>query len=202
MRLKFAAFFAGAFMFLTVPAFASPAGGVFCAGQVDGSTFSSLTAGGLTATAWSTGGSQETLVCKDGGVGEMGLGISGDENNEIDSDDFVQLDFNFVPFHAMGTFTIESVQTGESFDVWNSANNGSLAGAILLDSSSGGSNDVVTVTLDTGTLRYIDITAPTGNVLVDSVTLPTPEPSTYLLLGTGLLMLGISMRRKFASVSC
>lgn len=201
MRFKFAALLAGAFL-MTMPAFATPTGGVFCAGKVNGSTFSSLTVGGLTATAWSTGGASETLVCKNAGTGEMGLGISGDEQNEIDNDDFVQLDFLNVPVHALGTFTIESVQGGESFDVWNSGVNGSLAGAVLLGSASGGSSDSVTVTLDTGTLQFVDITAPTGNVLLNSVNLPTPEPSTYLMMGTGLLMLGLFMRRKFASTSC
>ena len=193
MRFKFAALLAGA-LFFTASAFASPVGGVFCAGHANGSTFTSLNAGGITATAWSTGGASETLVCKAGGVGEMGVGISGDEDNEIDSDDFVQLDISGL---NLAQVTIESVQSNEGFQIFGSNSNGVLGGTSLAMNSDGSVTQ--SVTLNTQGFKFLDITATTGNVLVDSVT--TPEPSSYFLMGTGLLMLGFMMRRKFASAS-
>ncbi|MGH9709840.1 MAG: PEP-CTERM sorting domain-containing protein, partial [Candidatus Acidiferrales bacterium] len=71
----------------------------------------------------------------------------------------------------------------------------------LLASGSGGLTDTLTFPLSG--FNFVDVTASSGNVLIDTVGgSATPEPSTYLLMGTGLLMLGFFKRRKFASASC
>ena len=200
MRFKFAALLAGAFLFATVPAFAGPVN--FCAAGSYGPTNEGLSvmSGGLTATGWqgtstSTKNTATDLSCKDEGSSEFGLGIFSDPDGEIGTTNFVQL----AGLGSGATLTlIESVQSGEGFELFGSSSDGVL-GTTLLGSNTGCGTCSVTVSL--GQFSFLDITASSGNVLLDSVT-ATPEPSTYLLMGTGLFMLGLFMRRKFASASC
>lgn len=200
MRFKFAALLVGAFLFATVPAFAGPVN--FCAAVPSGPTDvgPSVTSGGLTATGWqgtstSTMNTATHLSCKDEGASEFGLGIFSDPDGEINTTNFVQI----AGLSSGATLTvIESVQSGEGFGLFGSDSNGVL-GTTSLGSNTGCGTCSVTVTL--GKFSFLDITATSGNVLLDSIN-PTPEPSTYLLMGTGLLMLGLFMRRKFASASC
>ncbi|HEV2304150.1 MAG TPA: PEP-CTERM sorting domain-containing protein [Candidatus Acidoferrales bacterium] len=199
MRFKFAVLLAGAFLFLTVPAFAGPIS--FCASGSYGPTDvgTSVMSGGLTATGWmgtstTTQNTPTDLSCKDEGAAEFGLGIFADptHDGEIGVGDFVQ-----VAGLTGATITvIESVQSGEGFELFGSDTNGVL-GTDLLGSGSG--CGTCTATFNMGSNTYLDLTASKGNVLLDNVA--TPEPSTYLLMGTGLLMLGFLMRRKLASAS-
>jgi len=198
MRFKFAALLAGAFLFLTVPAFAVPVS--FCAPGSYGPTDvgASVTANGLTATGWqgtstTTMNTATDLSCKDQGSNEFGLGIFSDSDGEINTHNFVQ-----ISGLAGATLTvIESVQGGEGFELFGSNDNGVL-GTSLLGSGTGCGTCTLTVHMDD--FAFLDVTASSGNVLLDNVS--TPEPGTYLLMGTGLLMLGLFMRRKFASASC
>ncbi|MGH9865554.1 MAG: PEP-CTERM sorting domain-containing protein [Candidatus Acidiferrales bacterium] len=197
MRMKFV-LLAGAALLLTAPAFAGSVN--LCTGQAPNSDVGpSLTVGGITATGWQ--GTSTTamntatdMFCKSGGAGETGLGIDSDINGEIGTTNFIQL----AGLSGSVTLNIESVQSGEGFDILGSDGNGIL-GTTSLSSGSGGLTDSVTVNL--GSFKYLDITATSGNVLLNTVS-PTPEPGTYLLMGTGLLMFGFFMRRKFASSSC
>ncbi|HLW81353.1 MAG TPA: PEP-CTERM sorting domain-containing protein [Candidatus Acidoferrales bacterium] len=199
MRFKLALLLAGAFLFLTVPVFAGPIS--FCTSGSYGPTDvgSSVTSGGLTATGWmgtstTTSNTATDLSCKDQGTAEFGLGIFADptKEGEISNNDFVQ-----VAGLAGATVTvIESAQSGEGFELLGSDTNGVLGTDSL---GSGTGCGTCTVSFNMGSNTYLDITASSGNVLLDSVA--TPEPSTYLLMGTGLLMLGLLARRKFASAS-
>ena len=208
MRFKFAALLVGAFLFLTVPAFAGPVN--FCAAGSYGPTnvgTSVTAAGGLTATGWlgtstTTMNMATNLSCKDEGSTEFGLGILADptHDGEIGDGDFVQI----AGLKGATITMIDSVQSGEGFDIFGSNSNGVL-GTTLLQSGNG--CGVCTVTVKVGGFSFIDITAftPEGgnsaaNVLLGGIS-ETPEPSTYFLLGTGLLMLGFIARRKFASTS-
>lgn len=197
MRFKFAALLAGAFL-LTVPAFAGPIN--FCAPGSYGPTNVglSVTAGGLTATGWqgtstTTMNTATNLSCKDEGANEFGLGILSDSDGEINTHNFVQI----AGLTGANLTVIESVQTNEGFELFGSNDNGVL-GTTLLGSDTGCGTCSVTVNL--GNFEFLDITASSGNILLDNIS-ATPEPGTYLLLGTGLLMLGFFARRKFASAS-
>lgn len=198
MRLKFAALLAGAFMFLTVPAFAGSID--FCAGQAtDTNLGASLSANGITATGWSANGVSADLYCKADGPTETGLGLVGTAENEIGPGQFVQMDLSNFSGTSL-TFTIESLQAGEGFTFFASDTNGVLGSSFVTSGVGTGANQVVTVTVPDAT--YLDITGSgsgSENVLLGAG--PTPEPGSYLLMGTGLLMLGFFMRRRFASAS-
>jgi len=194
MRLKFLAVLAGALL-MTVPAFAGTAD--FCLGQTanaDTGT-ASLSAGGITATGFASNGVMEDLYCKAEGANETGLGLANTADHEIGVNNFIQLDMgNFTST----VLTIESVQSTEGFSIIGTNSAGTLAGGSTLAGETDGGTDTVTVNF--AGFQFVDITATAGNVLLGSVS--TPEPSTYLLMGTGLLMLGMLVRRKFASASC
>lgn len=137
------------------------------------------------------------MFCKDDGPGEMGLGIDSDINDEINTTNFIQL----AGLSGIVTIVvnIQSVQSGEGFDIFGSNSNGVL-GMTLIGSGSGSLVENVTVNMSGFT--FLDVTASSGNVLLDTVTTPVPEPATLVLMGSGLLFLGFLMRRRFASVSC
>ena len=200
MRLKFLAVLAGA-LFMTVPAFASTID--FCSGQPTGVDLgtNTLTSGGIIATGYKSNGVTNDLFCKNEGPGEVGLGLAGTSQDEIGKGNFIQLDVSNL---VSTVITIESVQSTEGFDILGTNSSGTLVGGIVLANQTGGGTDTVTVNFGSAcggsACQFLDLTATAGNVLLGSVS--TPEPSTYLLMGTGLLMLGFIVRRKFASASC
>ena len=201
MRLKFLAVLAGALL-MTVPAFAGPTS--FCSepsGTGPTDIGASEVVSGITITGWSgtsttTANTQVDLSCKNESVGEAGLGLMNDSDGEINSHSFVQLDLGNLHITSL---TIESIQSNEGFTILGS----SMSGVLGTDVLGSGSGLPVTqsVTINTAGIEFVDIKATSGNVLLSSFT-ATPEPSTYFLMGTGLLMLGFIVRRKFASASC
>lgn len=199
MRFKVATLLAGAFMFLTVPAFAGSVD--LCAGQTANSAHATLSQGGIMATGWASNGVSADLFCKVSGTpGETGVGlVTNDSTHEISTGNFIQLDVSALSF-VTSELTIGSVQTNEGFEVVGSNTSGTLGTTVLAGPVTGGNIDNVTVNFKG--FQFVDVTATSGDVLLTSITTPTPEPSTYLLLGTGLLMLGFMMRRKFVSTSC
>ena len=197
MRLRLAASLAGAFLFLGVPVFASP---VSLCGSNTGNMGNSFSVSGIGASGWqgtstSSTNSPTALFCKNGGANEDGLGIASDIDHEIGTTNFIQLS----GLSGSVTLNIQSVQSGEGFGIFGSNSHGVL-GTSSLGSMSGGNTDNITVNL-TG-FTYLDVTATGGNVLIDTASSSTPEPGTYLLMGTGLLMFGFFLRRRFAPASC
>ncbi|HXH51303.1 MAG TPA: PEP-CTERM sorting domain-containing protein [Terriglobia bacterium] len=131
---------------------------------------------------------------------ETGLGIASQVSHEIDNSQFIQFDVSsLLSSFIGGSFTIGSLQSGESFEICESNTLGDIGtcGSAIFESGSTTQNTVSL--MDWGSFDFYSITAASGDVLVDSfAATPVPEPVSMLLLGSGLLGLGF-LRRRFGS---
>jgi hypothetical protein len=196
MRFKMATMLAGAALLLASPVWADTVSWNLSNPSGPIGTSETYTAGGTTITAYGYNGSTPTdLFGKTAGGDETGLGLVGKSDDEIGGNAFVQLDLTQLISSGYTNFqlAIGSVQPGETYDVWGSNKKGVL-GTLLLHGSLDGTKFSIP---DGGQYSFISITAPTGDVLVDSFTAQTPEPSSLALLGTGLVALSGLIRRKF-----
>ncbi len=155
------------------------------------------TFGPIVATTWDIGTSgQLTLFNKDQGfTGEQGIGVyQGDGNphpdttNEITEFNFIQLDLSTVlaqsPPPDMITLTIQSVQLGEGFAVYQSNTSGVLGTFISSYRNITSASDAVyTISVPvSSSFPFINITAlpvvapyDTSDVLLSAVALPSCE---------------------------
>jgi hypothetical protein len=174
--------------------------GFQCPNTPAGTSTLTYTSGGLniTASGYAIGGSGAELYVKQAGYGETGLGIAADVNHEINSNYVVDLNVRDLTNHGItsGWLTLLSVQTGEGYKVCT-GNVAAQVGADNCQSAYGGLVDTIPITWSN--LDYlIGITAPTGNVLVASSLVATPEPGTIALFGAGAAGLGlIRLPRRF-----
>ncbi len=180
-----------------------PAGGS-CPGAT---TLSSLTYsnGGLTvvATGWSATNTSTPLFVKNAGAGEHGLGIASETSHEITSPHFVNLNVSnlFTNGFTRGTLTLqlESVE-GDTYKVCVGNAPGTFGSSFCQSAGPGGSSSIALVYLSmsdmfNNSFPDIGITGTTGDVLVDSVTVP--EPSSIGLVGIGLVGV-LLLRRRFS----
>ena len=149
---------------------------------------STFTDGGfsLTASGFLTAGGPTDLFAKSAGVGETGLGTNIDsKDHEILSTDFVQLTLPTTPPSNFQMVLLASVQSGESAEVFFTKTAGSLTGATLIGTLTGNGSVTVPAGDQTG---FIDITAGSGNVLLESATV-TAIPDS----GSAVALLGIAL---------
>lgn len=167
---------------------------------------STFTEGGLslTASGFLTSGGATALFAKStgpiGGAGETGLGLARDPSgdNEITTDDFIQLTVPTTPTSTFNLALLSSVQQGEQALVYFTTTSGSLTGATLIGTITNADGSVTIPNSDqTG---FIDITAGSANVLLESATFTSNRTTvpdsgtTAVLLGCALSGLGVVRR--------
>ena len=157
-------------------------------------------------TGYASPGVQADLWAKNegaiGGSPEQGIGLAGEVDHEIAGSQFVQI--NVAAANAAGltqqTLSVDSVQAGESYNVWGSNTAGALGTLI------GGGLTSPTFTFTNTGFTFIGISSNAGDVALDDamfappVGVATPEgASTAAFLLMGLLGLGILTAKKRVS---
>ena len=168
-------------------------------------TSSTFTESGVSVTAYgfTSGGVATALYAKNGGVGEMGLGIASDSDHEINSSTFVQLNLTTLSGSSLSSLFFGSVQSGETALIYFSNTLGLLGapiGSVTSDSTfdvTSYLNGYVGVTTS-GVQGYVD-----PNVLITTLTANTtnrvPDGGTTLALLGGALTALALIRRKLVA---
>lgn len=181
-----------------------------------------------TSTATLSNCSATNLFAKSDGPNETGLGLAGQGNgeNEIGFDgtnaDYV-IGLNVSSLFNLGatsmTLSFGSVQPGEAYAILGYGSDPFLNSSFALtntqawvgnDGSTSAQVFSSTISLNAND-QFLVFVSPCGaslnpppcgsNVTLDSLTAQTPEPGTLVLLGSGLLLVGFGMRRRFVSRS-
>jgi hypothetical protein len=118
----------------------------------------------------------------------MGLGIVGPPDNEITPTTFIQLDlhnlFAMSPSPTMLTLTIQSIQTGEGFAIYQSNTAGVLGTPIPGGTGTNppkGVTQTITVPISAAN-PFVNVTAISGDVVLSSVVVPQCPISAPLIL--------------------
>lgn len=177
--------------------FTSPAGTL---GTTQPYTANSVT---ITALGFDSLGNPINLFGKTDGGDESGLGLAGQPHNEIQTNNFIQLDIldlqNKYPSATL-SMILGSVQDGESGNIYGSNIAGNL-GTYLFTVTDESSFGVPT------SYRYVGVTAGAEDILISSLTAvstanPVPVPPSMLLALTGLgLCGGWTWRRRRAAIA-
>jgi hypothetical protein len=167
----------------------------------------------VTATGYNSSNSLTNLYGKADGGDEDGLGLSNDPSgeHEITAGSMIQLNLSNLIADGVTSVTIVmgSTTNGETWEICKDTTAGSLATCSNTGHSEEGAGIVVT-----SISTYLDITAigkdnsgANSNVLLTSLSYDggggvqsiTPEPVAFLLMGSGLGILGLLNLRRSRS---
>lgn len=164
-----------------------------------------ITAAGFTSNAFTT---SATLFEKNGGAGEIGLGLTNDPNagqNEINGSNLIRIDFTNAKNAGVTNFDFQfgSTTAGESWLVF--ASNSPTTGFVQVAS---GSDELVHTLVGVPfNFYYFKEDTSTGatldNVLLAEVSgvAAVPEPATWAMMLLGFVGLGFAFRQSRRKVS-
>jgi hypothetical protein len=164
-----------------------------------GATSQSYSSGGTTVTAYGyVSGSPSNLFGKNDGGDEVGIGLTGQPNNEITSTDFIQLNISQLAAHGFTSASIfvgSTQGTDEPWDLYASNTLGTL-GAIEITSNTTDYPNGIDISSLLG-FKYIGLTANPGgiggqNVLLGAISASRSVPdsgSSISILSVGLMAL-------------
>jgi len=144
------------------------------------------------ATAYGTGSPH--LWGKNLGGDENGVGLTTDPSgeHEITAGDFIQLDVTSL-IGTQLTIIMGSTTGSDKWSIFGS-------NTALATSGSGGFSGTSESSFTfTPTMKYLDFTAATGNVLLGSLSYTqssVPEPGTFGIVGLGGVLIGLLRRKR------
>jgi hypothetical protein len=161
-----------------------------------GSSSKTFTSNGnsITAYGYDTPSTAHELYYKDAS-GDHGLGLVGTPHNEIQTNNFIQLDISSLLSQGFtnGQIKISSVDTptNESFSLYGSNTLGSL-GTFLNTYGSSSDNQFVDVP-SFGTYKFVSVISASGDVLLSAFQASvTPVPEATSLLPTAFLAMAVT----------
>jgi len=149
----------------------------------------------VTANGFAANTVARNLFGKASGGDENGLGLVDTSDNELSGNNFIQLDLSALSGFTNFKIAFNST-TDEGWQVFNCAASGTVCATSLLTGNNEGTLNSISVGNVTGTGRYLDVKATSGNVLLFKLTADTPsvpEPSTIsFMVLSGILLCGVS----------
>ncbi len=161
-----------------------------------GSSSKSYTVSGYTITANgydnnSGVGIAHELYLKNGGVGEIGLGLTNTAHNELQVDglgnplQFIQLDLTSILSQGFtnGQIEVGSVQSGELFNLYGSNTLGQLGTKLNATAYDSSKDDVFVSVPNFGSFKFISVVSAAADVLpvaFQATVVPIPEAASIL----------------------